>query len=332
MQTKTKTPEATSIELLMSERAIPTETTELRFADLPPDYLAYNPSKVFYVKEQPVIAVRVEPRNDELASQVQFYKYNYRQLGKPLERYNDLTFPWQDPFVARVQNQLIIGGVRILPDQLDPTKYTYFTEFYIGSSLDNMNFLTRGPDKEKDIRLVDMSRNGIGMVGVYGRPQNGHATGDISFTTINNPYELTADTIKNAPIITKGLFKEGVWCGANDAIQLSSGHNLVLGHVARFQPDSPDKKEYHGIHFRHDPNTGTIYGLTIAAIKNDFPPITARDSTLDNVYFMGGIHEDRRMNSKLNKFGDRKKEVKLRISCGLGDAAVGGCMITLKSA
>jgi hypothetical protein len=193
----------------------------------------------------------------------------------------------------------------------------------IGKTLDDLKLLCtiRG---QKDVRPLDMSNNYRKLVGVYGRPQDGHATGDISYVEVETPYHITEDIVLQAPIITKGLFPEGVWCGANDAIHLSNGHNLVLGHVARYNLLALRGKEYHGMHLFHDPMSNRIYNLDINGSGTDYPPIDGLDLLNANIHFSGGADEELDPTSLLVKvIRDIGNLSLIKTTCGLGDGGAG---------
>jgi len=318
--------EAFTIEALIERKVAPTETRILEF-EVPSGYMALNPSKVFYVDGQALIMSRVDNCNDELDSRSWIYKY-HEDSDRKLSRFNELSFPWQDPFATHIQGKLIVGGVRVTrnPDNSSEV-LSIATEMMIGSNFDDLEPLCTIYG-QKDVRPVDMSNAYRKLVGVYGRVQNGHATGDISYTEVETPYDITSEIVKNAPIITKGLFKEDIWCGSNDAIHLSNGHNLVLGHVARYKPLLPEKKEYHGMHFIHDPFTNRIYDLTINSSEIDYRVI---DPSGENICFSGGFDEEPEISTLPRILKDIGNLV-LKASYGLGDCAAGHGLIKLRAA
>jgi len=321
--------EAFTIEALIERKIAPTETRILEF-DVPPGNIAYNPSKVFYVDGQALIMSRVDDRNDELDSRS--WVYNYQEdAGRKLSRFNKLSFPWQDPFATHIQNKLIIGGVKVTRDPNNPSEVlSIATEMMIGNNLDDLEPLCT-IEGQKDVRPVDMSNAYRELVGVYGRPQNGHATGDISYTEVETPYQITTEIVKNAPIITKGIFKEGIWCGGNDAIHLSNGHNLVLGHVGRYKLQFPDKKEYHGMHFIHDPITNRIYDLVINGSELDYRTSLDIDPSHQEICFSGGFDEEPDALTLAERLRDIGNLV-LKATCGLGDSGAGHGLIRLHAA
>ena len=174
-----------------------------------------------------------------------------------------------------------------------------------------------------------MGDDNINKVGVFGRPQFGHATGDISFNTIDNPYELSPSVIDNAQIITQGKFEKGMWCGVNDAVHLGNGQIAVLGHLARFNPNNPILKQYCGLKFIYDTNTDTIYDEAIFALRKDLTTTEIINMSQENedVVFAGGFHhEDIDRATKLARLGDKALEA-FRVSFGLSDDSFGICEI-----
>jgi|SRR5665213_3634929 len=320
----TQTSEAISLESLIDERTFPTNAKLIEFADLPPDCVAYNPSKVFYDNGEALIMVRVELRKDELSSETWVYRYQ-DEYDEKLNRNGDLVLPWQDPFAAHVQGKLITGGVRVFrnPNNLAELE-SFCTEMMIGDTLDDQELLCRIWGM-KDVRPVDMSTNYRKRMGIYGRPQNGHATGDISYAEVETPYHLTEAIVKQAQVITKGKFKDGIWCGANDALHLSNGHNLVGGHVGRYNPYNSLKKEYRGLLFIHDPITNEIYDLKIGPSKSDFP------GDFEDIYFTGGFHEEPDAPTMIPRHRNIEN-LRLVLTGGVGDAAVSNCVMIMSAA
>ena len=84
----------------------------------------YNPSKPFKYKNSLNIAARVEPREDECKSEIVFFRKQkdcwYKNEDLP-------SLPnSQDPFVARIKDELVIGAVEI---SCSGSKINYKTVF-----------------------------------------------------------------------------------------------------------------------------------------------------------------------------------------------------------
>ncbi|MDP1743254.1 MAG: DUF1861 family protein, partial [Candidatus Amesbacteria bacterium] len=187
----------------------------------------YNPTAPFENNGEMIIAARVESRDSETDSETRFFRKN--RAGEWRMEENGSKFAMQDPFVTKIDGKLILGGVKV-----DWTSGIYTTEFYIGQNINNLKYLTCGPAGMKDIRLVKLKDD---RLGVFTRPQGEvGGLGKIGFTTIDKLAELNASVIKQARLI-EDQFGEKRWGGVNQAILLANGNIGILGHVAEFEVD-----------------------------------------------------------------------------------------------
>ncbi|MBT4500316.1 MAG: DUF1861 family protein, partial [Gemmatimonadetes bacterium] len=193
----------------------------------------YNITAPFQVGEEMIIAGRVEVRDSELAELVFFVERDGAWWPRPdTQSYMKL----QDPCVARIGGELVIGGVEY-PVTLDSGREGGRMIFFRGERLEDLERFLIGPDHMKDIRLVELAD---GRVGVFSRPQGEPGgRGTIGFTAVDSLEELTAEVIAGAPLLA-GQFLEEEWGGANEAHLLADGRLGVLGHIARM-----DEKEKH---------------------------------------------------------------------------------------
>ena len=123
-------------------------------------YDVYNPSVPFRLNGKRYIAGRVEKREDE-RSHVRFFEE--REDGFYAVESKILNL--QDPFVSIIEGNVILGGVSV---EYFPDRCIWTTEFYKMQSLDDIEFIARGPKLMKDIRLVQLRD---GRVGIFTRPQ-----------------------------------------------------------------------------------------------------------------------------------------------------------------
>jgi hypothetical protein len=238
----------------------------------------YNATEPFEVEGgKIVIAGRVQPPGNPY-SKVLFFEQKDNEW-KPLT--NVPIFDLEDPFITYVDNQIIFGGVSVVKL---PTEIKYQTVFYKGTCLEDLTEFIRGPFGMKDIRLVQLADQRIGL---FTRPQGEiGGLGQIGFTTIDSLAQLTTDVITNTPLIAQ-RFPQGEWGGVNKAYALSDGRIFAIGHRAYF--DEAHKKCYYSWAFIHDPETGISEDLGIIAASDDFPDTDSRDDDTKNVTFPTGI-------------------------------------------
>lgn len=240
----------------------------------------YNITAPFEDEGVKVLAGRVESRNSE-QSQVMFFTER-DGVWHPLDRAPILQL--QDPFVTRIGNRLIVGGVETFPDPLRKDRLSWRTVFYQGNRLDQLEPFFTGPDGMKDVRMVGLPE---GDIGIFTRPQGEiGGLGKIGFFRIPSLDRLTVEAIANAPLL-KEQFAEDEWGGVNEARILSNGWVGVLGHIARF--DGKGMRHYYPMVFALDPNTGRYTDMEVIAVRASFAPGPAKRTDLEDVVFSGGI-------------------------------------------
>ena len=251
-------------------------------------YDVYNCSVPFAWNGNRYMYGRVERRNEWARSTVHLFTETGRDRwtavgGSPV-------YQLEDPFVAKIGGILVLGGthVRMKSSRID----TYYGYFYRGSDLNDLVYFTTGPDRMKDIRLVEL---GDGRIGVFSRPRGGTcedgAASAIGFSVIRSLDELTAEVIDNAPRL-RGLFGPGEWGGPNQAYFLSSGKIGVIGHMS-WEDTAPDDGEtlqvYVNSSFVLDPDTREILDFRIIGCRSCYPASEPKLSRLRNCTFTSGI-------------------------------------------
>ena len=213
------------------------------------------------------------------------------------------SFNLQDPFITKIGELIVFGGVEVEGDD-------YRTKLYIGEELTHLDHLLDGPDKMKDIRLVDLGD----VLGVFTRPQGEvGGRGQIGFTTVDSLGDLSTQVIDEAPLLGGGFFLETEWGGVNEARLLDDGTIGVLGHIARFTDGPiPNAREYYPFTFKYDYQNGEISDSKIIATRDCFPASDAKRPDLRNIIFPGGMIVN----------GDTAE-----LYVGLSDAAAGICTI-----
>ncbi|NOZ62696.1 MAG: DUF1861 family protein [Calditrichaeota bacterium] len=241
----------------------------------------YNPTAPFEDRGKIYLAARVESRDSETDSQVMFF---LEQNGIWKRDPETPVFALQDPFVSKIQGELVFGGVKFPVEN-----NSWRTEFYRGKDLLHLKKITEGPLAMKDIRLVELAD---GRVGVFTRPMGEiGGRGKIGFMILNSPDELAIADLWDAEIL-EGQFSEEQWGGVNAAYFLSHEKIGVLGHFAYFStlPNGEQIKHYHAIAFIFDYQRWEWTPFQIIARRRDFSACDAKRSPeLDDVVLPGGI-------------------------------------------
>jgi len=240
----------------------------------------YNISGAFIDQGETIIAGRVESRDTEF-SQVLFF----RKEGDAWVPHSDYApYDLQDPFITQIGGELIFGGVKLIVNDENPDKIvSWVTQFYRGANISALELFLTGPDHMKDVRLVDLANDGIG---VLTRPQGEKGgRGKIGFFKAQALEDITAELIADAPIF-QDQFMEQEWGGSNEPHILSNGLIGVLGHIASFEGGD---RHYYAMTFAFHPDTLAKTPMKMIATRSSFPPGPAKRPDLIDVIFSGGI-------------------------------------------
>ena len=243
----------------------------------------YNISVPFDCDGKTYLAGRVEPRDSELSCVRIFEKTGEDTYTAVLP---EMTFRHlQDPFVTRVGDEIVLGGVQVITHPIDDRKIiSWQTLFFRGRTPGDLKLFAQGPAKMKDIRLCSLSD---GRIAVFSRPQGKKGgLGRIGFTVIGSLRDLCPDTVLDAPV-DPSFFPEDEWGGANDVHLLKNGLLGVMGHWAC---RAEGALHYHAMAFVMDPLTGEHTAPRIIACRSDITasPVCKRPDLRD-VLFTGGI-------------------------------------------
>ncbi|PGM57039.1 DUF1861 family protein [Bacillus sp. AFS053548] len=240
----------------------------------------YNISAPFEVEGELVIAGRVESRDSEHSVVYFFVEKN----GEWVRREDSPILELQDPFFTRIAGELVIGGVQIFPHPEKEGQLGWRTVFYKGDSITKLERFAKGPDGMKDLRLIELKDE---TIGVLTRPQGEKGgRGKIGWTKIQSLSDLTLDVINNAPLL-ENQFIDEQWGGANEAHLLSNGKIGVLGHIASF--DEEGNRHYYPMIFGLDPETGSFSKMELIATRSHFLPGPSKRPDLIEVVFSGGL-------------------------------------------
>ena len=241
----------------------------------------YNISVPFECKGKPYIAGRAEPRVTEWST-VRFFMQTapdtYTVLPEPVFQ------AFQDPFVTFIHGELVLGGVQVISDPLDPKRIvSWHTCFYKGPSPFDLKLFAIGPSHMKDIRLCGLLD---GRVAVFTRPQGKKGgLGKIGFMIFDSLDAVNGEDMLGAEI-SQMHFLPDEWGGANDIHVLKNGLLGVAGHIARRDQAG---LHYHPMCFALDPKTGKHSPLTVLARRSDFPDGPAKRPELKDVLFTAGL-------------------------------------------
>lgn len=254
--------------------------------------------------------MRVEPdRSDALSSHLgkSVIRPYIIDLGNPdsgLEPYYDAPeIVGEDASLTRIHRRLGNGALEQVwllsyvdpkpkpdkPNEVD----TFCTRFWCGPDLASLEHIADGPEWMKDIRIG----NGQGPLGteldVYGRPQPEPDSGNITYTSIDDIYQLTAEVIANAPFIDEKLLPigSGMWGGVNDVVRRRNGVNLLLAHRAWRDGPGGIARHYQSVMYEHNTRTNRIIDLGVFATASMFPDGKVKDdlvADLSDVVFTGG--------------------------------------------
>jgi hypothetical protein len=241
----------------------------------------YNITAPFTCGDVRVIAARVEEREVEHADTM-FFAEHPDGIWRPPPGALVLR-GLQDPCIARIAGEWVVGGVRF-PARLADGGTGWRMEFYRGRALAGLKHFLDGPDRMKDIRLVELAG---GRVGVFTRPQGARGgRGKIGFYIANDPASINAPDIAAAPLLEDQCV-ETEWVGANEAHLLPDGTLGVLGHIACF--DGEGRRHYYPMTFRLDPVTRRTTPVRIIARRDHFPACASKRPDLGDVVFSGGL-------------------------------------------
>jgi len=272
-------PDACITLLSRLNRSVPVSARKLTFSGIGQRDV-YNIAAPFEMDGRQVMPGRVESREVE-HSEIVFFA-EAQGVWQPVP--SAPTFPGlQDPCIAFIGGEIVLGGVRF-PVTVADGSTGWRMDFYRGNSINNLKLFLVGPDKMKDIRLVELDDE---QIGVLTRPQGTKGgRGKIGFLTASGLEAITAEAIQDAPLF-EGQCRDDEWLGANEAHRLQDDRIGVLGHVAYF--DEREHRHYYAMAFCIDPRTGQATAPEIIASRTDFPEGPAKRPDLVDVMFSGGL-------------------------------------------
>jgi hypothetical protein len=273
----------------------------------------YNTSIPFYWNGKRYIYGRIEKRNEWARSWARLFEETGKDEWTLVQ--NDMFYQMEDPYIAIINEELILGGTHVRKKQgiVD----TYYGYFYRGKDIHDLVYYTTGPDYMKDIRLVQLED---GKVGVFSRPRNEEiralhgSESIIGFAVINDISELNAEVINNAEKID-GLFEADEWGGCNQCYYLDSGKIGIIGHKCykRTGDDGKDILVYMNISFVYDRAEHKALDVKIIGTRSCYEEGPAKIPSLVDCVFTSGIV--------------MREDGKVDLYSGVGDTEVGRIVI-----
>ena len=240
----------------------------------------YNTTAPFMDHGALIIAGRVESRSNEISQVMFFEKYNNvwcHAADSPI-------LNMQDPFVTRINDDLIVGGVETFANPDDNKIYSWRTIMYKGKDIFHLKLFFIGPDGMKDLRIAKLKNN---QIGVFVRPQGAKGgRGKIGFAKIDNIDDLSVGLLNRAPLL-KNFFDDSEWGGVNAAYPLTNNLVGILGHIACH--DENKNVHYYSIAFVLNTDTLEYSNVKIVAKRKNFLPGESKRPDLEDVVFSGGL-------------------------------------------
>ena len=264
----------------------------LKFAGVD-GYCVYNCSEPFEISGKRYIFGRVEKIDEWASSKVMIFE----QIGQDEWEYvkGSGFLQLEDPFVSFIHGYLVLGGthVRKMKNKVD----SYSCYFYrvqadkFTGDLGEFSYFTSGPNKMKDIRLVELPDK---RIGVFSRPngrkfENG-AYSAVGFCTIDSLDELCAEVVESAEYID-GLFGEGEWGGVNQVHVIENGKLGIAAHISFNGKDEKGERlsVYCNCSFVFDPESRGYDNFKIIGTKSAYPACTAKLPRLEDCAFTSGV-------------------------------------------
>lgn len=276
-------------------------------------YDVYNSSIPFKWNGKQFIYGRVERHKEWARSWVRLFENTGKDDWTLVP--DSMIYQLEDPYISILGHTLVLGGthVRYKQGQID----NYYGYFYKGTDIHDLYYYTTGPDRMKDIRLVQMED---GRIGVFSRPRNDEirvkfgSESMIGFAIINSLEELTADVVENARYISD-IFAKDEWGGCNQVYLLDTGLIGVIGHKCYKTVEKMGQEilTYMNMSFVFDPQKHQAMDIKIIGTRSCYPEGPAKLPGLVDCAFTSGI--------KMREDG------RVDLYSGLGDCEVGRIVI-----
>jgi hypothetical protein len=244
----------------------------------------------------------------------------------------------QDPSVAigslngsplLVMTAVKARSLRPLANASNEKRMPYHQEFFMGTSIDNLEIIATGPEHRKGTRIVYL---GDERWGIFNRPQG--AQGQEFHPGVITYAEFTANTkeefiqglqeaLLDISMVIPDLCQSDEWVGPNfgwplipkgekDGNDTSKRRIGMIGHIAAMTDSATGQREYCATSFIYDPESNTTEEVKIIVAKEGFEGLVGRRvdrDDLDRVIYPGGAVP--------------LPNGKLRLYCGISDLTAG---------
>ncbi len=215
------------------------------FFEIEKDFNVYNPTASFKIGEREIILARVKNINTFVSYVAPFFWENgiWKKIDWGLSK-----LELEDPFFTKIDDELVVRSVYILPHQEGISPTEFFTVFHRGKDIFSLNKFAQGPLMMKDIRLVARKKE---KIGIFTRLKGDKfLKGRIEYLEINDLDELNSKNFYEAEITDLPISKEE-WVGFNEIHLLENGKLMILGHFA--YEDRKGNLHYSAMSFIFDP-------------------------------------------------------------------------------
>lgn len=269
------------------------------------DNTVYNCSCPFTMNGKKYMFGRVEKGDEWVFSNV----FLFEETGKDeWTKVSDApSYNLEDPFIVKIHGEMVFGGTHVTKDA---TKVNmYLCEFFRGHPMD-LKYITSGPPKMKDVRLVELQDGQIGVFSHF-RTEGSCMTG---FTRIKRIEYLSAKVINDAPFINHRAFGDA-WGGPNQCYLLRSGLIGCISHHGYLQnrPNACQLRVYCITSFVFDPDTLNVHDFKVIGTRTCFPDAKPKIPMLEDCVFVSGIV--------------MRDDGKADLYSGVGDNCEGRCVI-----
>lgn len=264
------------------------ESTKLKFYGVD-GFDVYNTSVPFHWNGKYYLYGRVERRNEWARSWVRLFENTGKDEWTSVP--GSREYQLEDPYVSFIHGRLILGGthVRYARGKID----TFYDYFYKGEEIENLYYFTTGPEHMKDIRLVELDNQ---RIGVFSRPRSEEiqkkygSASLVGFTVIDQLDDLSPEVVTNAAVID-GLFGKDEWGGCNQIYRLKDGLLGVIGHKSRIDAGQNGEtlQVYRNISFVFDPVKNKIMDLKTIGTRSCYPEGPSKRPSLLDCAFTSGI-------------------------------------------
>lgn len=200
-----------------------------------------------------------------------------------------IPYGLEDPFWEYINGEYILGGNIVFRDQ---KRVSYQTMFFRSKDIFTWYHFALGPIMMKDIRLVQLPEN---KVGVFTRPRSEKikeqygSESMVGFVILNSIEELSAEVIENAPYIPN-FFENDEWGGVNQAIYLGDDKIGIIGHQCYSNIGiGIEEPCYLNTAYVYDMRKNSIIERKILASRNSYPDSPAKIPQHCDCAFTSGI-------------------------------------------